>query len=169
MRLGPGLDPETADRPARLARAARARHRLHRAGHERGAELVAGGRPRELGPGYFVEPTLFDDVPDDIAIAREEIFGPVLVAQPFDVARGGRRARQRHRVRARRRRLDEGHRQRAPARRGAARGTVWVNCFNVCDAAAPFGGYKHSGYGRENGREGLDEFLQSKSVWTNLA
>lgn len=138
-------------------------------GKEEGAKLVAGGKTATVdGKGYFVEATVFDGVTPEMTIAREEIFGPVLSVMTFageeeaielanatdyglaagiwtgDVARA-------HRVAAA-----------IPA------GTVWINTYNFYDAAAPFGGFKASGFGRELGGEGLDAYLESKTIWVNL-
>jgi aldehyde dehydrogenase (NAD+) len=132
-----------------------------------GAKCVTGGK-RVGDKGYFVEPTLFANVTDDMRIAREEIFGPVLSVLKFknvdeiikrsndtnfglaaavwtkDVAKAHRYAKE---VRA---------------------GTVWVNCYDVFDAAAPFGGFKESGLGRELGEAGLDNYTESKTVTVAL-
>ena len=102
-------------------------------------------------------------------VVREEIFGPVVTVTPFndvdELSRGG----QRHHLRPRRRRLDAA----TSARRTAwptqlQAGTVWINCYNVFDAALPFGGYKESGWGREMGAEALELYTEVKSVVTHL-
>ena len=97
-------------------------------------------------------PTVFADVRDDMRIAQEEIFGPVISAIPFKDMDEVVAARQRHDVRSRQRRVDARRQQGAPAWRAAIRaGSVWVNCYQAMDPAVPFGGYKMSGYGRESG------------------
>ncbi|MED4901576.1 aldehyde dehydrogenase family protein, partial [Weizmannia sp. CD-2023] len=133
-------------------------------GLDEGAEIVTGGKkPRE--EGFFVEPTIFADVRDEMTIAKEEIFGPVIAAMPYES-------------------LDEVISRANSSEYGLAAGvwtenvanahyianrlragTVWVNCYNVFDAASPFGGYKQSGIGREMGSYALQNYTEVKSVW----
>jgi (Z)-2-((N-methylformamido)methylene)-5-hydroxybutyrolactone dehydrogenase len=141
-------------------------------GQGEGAQLVVGGvRPTtpELADGYFVEPTIFDAVTNDMRLAREEIFGPVLAVIPFKTedeavrlgndsdfglgsgvwtASGQRAHRVAHKLRA---------------------GTVWVNTYRTVSFDVPFGGYRQSGFGRENGLESLHEYTQVKSIWVELS
>jgi aldehyde dehydrogenase (NAD+)/phenylacetaldehyde dehydrogenase len=136
-------------------------------GVEEGAEVLAGGTiPYEQG--YFVSPTVFADVNHSMTIAKEEIFGPVVAAMPFDdlddlvkkandsdygLAAGvwTQDIKKAHYL---------AHRIKA--------GTVWVNCYNAFDAASPFGGYKQSGIGREMGSYALENYTEVKSVWVNM-
>ena len=139
-------------------------------GRDEGAELLAGGEAALTDSGgYFVAPTLFSASTDELRIAREEIFGPVLVASPYDTARGGRRRANDGRVRSRRRRVDA--RRLSSAHRLATMlraGSVYINTWGLVDPSAPFGGFKASGIGREHGHDGLDAYLETKTVWTAL-
>jgi betaine-aldehyde dehydrogenase len=136
-------------------------------GLEEGARLVAGGgRPNR--PGFWVEPTVFAEVTDGMAIAREEIFGPVMAVLDFDsedeaVARAnatefGLAAGVFTRDLAR------GHRVVAALRAG----TCWINAYNLTPVEAPFGGMKRSGIGRENGRAAIEHYSQIKSVYVGM-
>ncbi len=136
-------------------------------GIEEGAELLTGGnKPRE--EGYFVAPTIFAKVDDDMTIAQEEIFGPVISAMPFEdldelIERANKTIYG----------LAAGvwTRDVAKAHYIASKlkaGTVWINCYNAFDAASPFGGYKQSGIGREMGSYALENYTEVKSVWVYM-
>jgi aldehyde dehydrogenase (NAD+) len=140
------------------------------AGKSEGAKVVAGGNRVSAngGKGFFIEPTIFDDVKNDMKIAQEEIFGPVLSVLTFDdidemidrannspyglaAAVWTRNVKKAHTV----------------SRRLKA-GTVWINTYGLMDAALPFGGYKSSGFGRELGAHALEHYTELKTVWLNM-
>ena len=172
MKLGPGIDQATDIGPLV------SQEQLERvtgyidAGRSEGATVTTGGgRPNfdgELAQGYYLQPTVFDNVKDDMTIAREEIFGPVVVALPFeDIEEVAARANKSIYGLAAgvwTSDIKKAHRMAALLKSGV----VWVNTYNQFDAAAPFGGYKQSGYGREMGHAVLDAYTQSKTVWINL-
>jgi acyl-CoA reductase-like NAD-dependent aldehyde dehydrogenase len=140
-------------------------------GKREGAKLLIGGERTPVnGKGYFVQPTVFEGVDRQMTIAREEIFGPVLAMMTFsdgitgatelanatiyglaagiwtrDIKKALRTARE---IRA---------------------GTVWVNTYNMYDAASPFGGFKQSGFGRDLGVHAIEGYTQVKSVWVDLS
>jgi aldehyde dehydrogenase (NAD+) len=133
------------------------------AGKREGAELVCGGK-RARPTGYFVEPTIFDRVTDGMTIAKEEIFGPVLSVLPFksvdEVIRRGNQSWAGLAAAVWTRDVKKA----LAVANGVRAGTVWVNCFDVFDAAAPFGGFKQSGIGRELGEYALSLYTEVKTV-----
>jgi aldehyde dehydrogenase (NAD+) len=140
-------------------------------GKKEGAKpLIGGERNTEKGleKGWFVKPTVFTGVKNDMKIAREEIFGPVVSIIPFkdenDAVLQGNATNYGLAAGVWTRDVSKAHR----VARAIRAGTVWVNCYNVFDAASPFGGYKESGYGRELGRYALDLYTQVKSVWMRI-
>lgn len=136
-------------------------------GNEAGALCVTGGT-RFGDRGYFVEPTVFDHVTDEMSIATDEIFGPVLSILPFkNLDEVITRANQTHFGLAAAVWTSDVKKAHLMSDRIKA-GTVWVNCYDVFDAAAPFGGFKRSGIGRELGAAGLDSYTELKTVTMNL-
>lgn len=163
MKLGSGFDPATQIGPLVSARHRQRVMDYIGIGRAEGGRVLAGGGAGD-GAGYFVQPTVFAGLRPDARIVREEIFGPVVVAQPFDS-------------------LDDAVRLANDSVFGLgaslwsndlarvqslipriAAGTIWVNTHNMLDPNMPFGGFKQSGIGREHGRAVLDLYLEKKSV-----
>lgn len=170
LRLGPGIDPTTEMGPLISQQQLERVLGYIEGGQHQGATIQTGGaRPdQDRYPGFFLQPTIFVGASDDMAITREEIFGPVVVVLPFEdeeevVARANasiyglaagvwtKDVRKAHKMAAM-----------------LKAGVIWVNTYNVFDPAAPFGGYKQSGYGREMGSAVLDAYTQQKTVWVNI-
>ncbi|MFM2277879.1 MAG: hypothetical protein RLZZ444_110 [Pseudomonadota bacterium] len=168
LRIGHGIEEDTDIGPLISARQAKVVEGFISSGQSEGANLMAGGN-RLSGAlydgGNFIAPTVFGGVKDDMRIAREEIFGPVISAMPFDT-------------------IDEVVDRANATPYGLAAGiftqnlglahklvrrikagSVWVNMYHAIDPAVPFGGMKMSGYGREGGAEHLHEYLETKAVW----
>jgi aldehyde dehydrogenase (NAD+) len=139
-------------------------------GKKDGARLVSGGdRPANLSKGFFVNPTIFADVKNSMRIAREEIFGPVLSVLSFkDVADGVAQANDTMYGLAAAVWTKDVKKAHQVARAVKA-GTVWINTYNLYDVALPFGGYKQSGFGRELGKDALEQYTITKSVWLDLS
>ena len=135
-----------------------------------GASLVAGGARADIGTGkgYFFQPTVFDNVTPEMTIAREEIFGPVLATIEFsDLDEAIARANDSQYGLAAAVWTRDVKKAHYVAKKLQA-GTVWINTYNVYDTAAPFGGYKASGFGREMSSHALEHYTQVKSVWVDL-
>lgn len=163
LSIGPGLDPAAQINPL-VSAAHRDKVLAHIDGARRQGARVAAGGEAVAGPGFYVRPTVIVDAGPDLAICREEVFGPVVTVTPFDDE-------------------DEAIRLANATDMGLAAslwtndlkktmdyiprlnaGTVWVNCHNLLDPAMPFGGYKESGIGREFGSRLLDGYTEVKSV-----
>ncbi len=140
------------------------------AGKKEGAQLIAGGNRVSVdgGKGFFIEPTIFSGVSNQMKIAQEEIFGPVLATLKFDdveeVVELANRNQYGLAAAVWTRDVKKAHQ----VSRGLRAGTVWINTYGLMDAALPFGGYKSSGFGRELGQAALEHYTEIKTVWMNM-
>jgi phenylacetaldehyde dehydrogenase len=163
IKVGNGLDPDTEMGPLVSDEQLQRVTRYIAAGQDEGAEIVVGGSQRG-DRGYFMEPTVFVNTNPQMTVVREEIFGPVLVVQPFedldDVAAMMNDSDYGLAAGIWTRDISKAH---LLARKVRA-GTVWINCYHAVDAALPFGGYRQSGWGREMGHEVLNAYTEVKSV-----
>ena len=167
MKLGPGIDPDTQMGPLVSQEQLTRVTGFLESGREEGATTVAGGG-RHGERGYFVEPTVITNTRPDMRVVREEIFGPVVVAEPFsdldEIAKVANDSIYGLGAGIWTKDISKAH---ALAKKLRA-GSVYVNCYNVFDAALPFGGYKQSGWGREMGHEVLENYTEVKAVTTLL-
>jgi aldehyde dehydrogenase (NAD+) len=168
IKLGDPMDSATEMGPAATAAQHQKILAMIQDAKSQGAEIAVGGGSGELG-GFFVQPTILTNVTPQMRIAQEEVFGPVLVVMPFkteeeavQLANGTNYGLAAgiwtNNVRC-------AHRMAAKLRAG----TVWINAYRVVAPFAPFGGFGRSGIGRENGREGMLEFLETKTVWIEMS
>jgi len=167
VKLGPGIESTSEMGPLVSKKQQERVLNYIEKGKAEGARITAGGKA-PFSKGYFVEPTIFADVTDDMVIAREEIFGPVAVVLPFDT-------------------VEEVIRRANDSLYGLAAGvwteniktahyvanklkagTVWINDYNIENPASPFGGFKQSGVGREMGSYALQNYTEVKSIWVTL-
>ncbi len=167
QKVGDPFDPETTQGPQVSQEQFDRIMGFIESGKKEGAQLRTGGS-RVGGKGYFIEPTVFTGVKDEMKIAREEIFGPVMNVLKFkdidDVIQRGNKTFYGLAAAVWTRDIRKAHK----IANGLRAGTVWVNCYDVFDAAAPFGGYKMSGIGRELGEYALEMYSEVKTVYVNL-
>jgi len=170
MVAGDPLDPKTRYGALASKKQLETVQRYVDVARKEGASLVAGGGRADIGTGkgYFFQPTVFDKVTPEMTIAREEIFGPVLATIEFaDLDEAIARANDSQYGLAAAVWTRDVKKAHYVARKLQA-GTVWINTYNVYDTAAPFGGYKASGFGREMSSHALEHYTQVKSVWVDL-
>ena len=138
-----------------------------------GATVVAGGECPTLEgafqKGFFYQPTIFSDVTNKMRVAQEEIFGPVVSVISVQGRRRFDQAGERHDLRIICRHLDADITRAHRFAKEIRAGVIWINTYNMFNAASPFGGYKQSGYGREMGKHALDLYTNVKSVWVDLS
>ena len=167
IKMGPGMEPGTQMGPLVSDEQFRRVTGFLESGRADGATALAGGG-RFGDRGYFVEPTVLTNTRPEMQVVREEIFGPVLVAAPFtdldEIAAVANDSEYGLGAGIWTKDISKAH---ALAKKLRA-GTVWINCYNVFDAALPFGGYKQSGWGREMGHEALNAYTEVKAVTTQL-
>jgi phenylacetaldehyde dehydrogenase len=167
IRVGDGFDPETQMGPLVSDEQLGKVSGFVDSGRQEGANVLVGGH-RQGKRGYFFQPTVIAKTRPDMRVVQEEIFGPVLVASPFqsldEIAAAANDSPYGLGAGIWTRDISKAH---ALAKKIRA-GTVWINCYNVFDAALPFGGYKQSGWGREMGHEALEAYTEVKAVCAQL-
>jgi aldehyde dehydrogenase (NAD+) len=166
-KLGDPLDPSTEQGPQVSQEQLDKILGYVERGQKEGAKLLAGGK-RHGDKGFFVEPTIFDGVKDEMAIAKDEIFGPVVSILPFkkvdEVIDRANRTFYGLAAAIWTKDIDKAH----LFAKHVKAGTVWVNCYHVVDTTTPFGGFKMSGQGRENGEAALEHYTELKTVTIKL-
>src|SRR5574337_995236 len=145
IKLGPPLERETKMGPLVSKEQYDRVSSYLEVGKKEAKTAIGGARPKQFGKGYYVEPTIFYDVQNSARIAREEIFGPVAAVIPF-----------------------ENESEAIRVAKALRAGIVWVNHMQPTYVEAPWGGYKQSGFGRELGPWGIEEYLETKQVHINL-
>ncbi len=167
IKVGSGLEAETDMGPLVSEEQLNRVCGFLESGFSEGAKAVVGGS-RHGDKGYFVKPTVLVNTNDDMKVVREEIFGPVVTAIPFrdtdELVKKANNTEYGLAAGVWTRDIQKAHRIASQMRAG----TVWINCYNIFDAALPFGGYKQSGWGREMGHEVLEHYTEVKSVCTPL-
>jgi phenylacetaldehyde dehydrogenase len=168
IRLGPGLDPSTQMGPLVSKVQFDRVTGFLKSGKEEGAHTVVGGS-RHGNAGYFVQPTVLDGTRENMRVYQEEIFGPVVTVTPFKDVDADLIRRANDTVYGLAAGIWSSDMRRAHRIANKLRaGTVWINCYNIFDAALPFGGYKQSGWGREMGHEVLNNYLETKAICASI-
>ena len=167
LKLGPGLDPDSQMGPLISASHRESVDELVQSGVSEGARLITGGEPL-AGDGFFYPPTVFAGAGEEMRITREEIFGPVVTVTPFDTAEEAvcQANRSRYGLAASvwTRDLARGH----DIAERLESGIVWINSHGIPELSMPIGGYKQSGWGREHGLEGLQIYMETKSIMARM-
>jgi len=170
IKLGPGMHPETEMGPLVSTEQKNRVLNFINSGKNEGAKILTGGDSPggDMSSGCYVNPTVFEKIQSNMEIVQAEIFGPVLVAAPFEdldeVITRSNDTNYGLAASVWTSDINKAHK----VARGLKAGTVWVNCHNIFDANAPFGGYKQSGYGREMGVHALESYTQIKNVIIQL-
>ena len=170
IKVGPGMDTSTEMGPLVSDEQFKKVSGYIESGKTEGGEIIAGGKYDNSSGGHFVHPTVFAKTNADMTVVKEEIFGPVVCAQPFSdeslekIANEANNTSFGLAASVWTKDISVAHKLAAKIRAG----TVWVNCHNIFDASLPFGGYKESGWGREMGHEVLKNYTEVKAVTVNL-
>ena len=170
IKLGPGMHPETEMGPLVSTEQKNRVLNFINSGKNEGAKILTGGDSPsgDMSSGCYVNPTVFEKIQPNMEIVQAEIFGPVLVAAPFEdldeIITRSNDTNYGLAASVWTNDINKAHK----VARGLKAGTVWVNCHNIFDANAPFGGYKQSGYGREMGVHALESYTQIKNVIIQL-
>ena len=170
IKVGPGMDTSTEMGPLVSDEQYQKVSGYIESGKQEGGEIVAGGKYDNASGGHFVHPTVFSKTNADMTLVKEEIFGPVVCAQPFSDENLEKIASEANNTNFGlaasiwTKNISVAHKLAAKIRSG----TVWINCHNIFDASLPFGGYKESGWGREMGHEVLKNYTELKAITVNL-
>lgn len=166
VKLGNGLDEETTMGPLVSKRQQDRVYEYINIGLKEGAKIAFGGGKSDIG--YFIEPTIFVEVEEDMTIAREEIFGPVVVVMVYDTVEEVIQRANHSPYGLGAGIWTENVKSAHKVANQIKSGSVWINCYDAIDPASPFGGYKQSGFGRDLSAYALESYTEVKSVWVNL-